>query len=109
MRPPRITNKNMSEVQKTIYNQMIEQKRLSCMPLFNQGEERQKRTDEMKERVLLVFLDTLREKAFVKSTNSVTDDVEELNPVVEDMEGIIKISGEWDREDLKDLIVSRAG
>lgn len=69
----------------------------------------EKRIDEMKERMLAGFLEDLRNTAFVKSTNSVTGSVKELNPVVEDMEAIIKISGEWDREDLKNLIVSRAG
>ncbi len=71
-------------------------------------EERQKSIDNMKERMLLSFLKSLDNIAFVKSTNSVTGEVEEFPTAVEDLEGTIRISGEWDREDLKDLIVSRA-
>lgn len=65
--------------------------------------------DQIKERMLASFLKDLESLAFVKSTNSVTGEVEHLNPVVEDMEAVIKISGEWDREDLKNLLISRAG
>lgn len=63
----------------------------------------------MKERMLTSFLKGLSDLAFVKSTDSVTGEEEELNPVIEDMEAIIKINGEFDREDLKDFIISRAG
>lgn len=71
--------------------------------------DQEKRIDTMKERMLLSFLHDLEQLAFVKSTNSVTNEIEELNPIVEDQEAIIKISGEWDREDLKNLLISRAG
>ena len=73
------------------------------------NEEREKRIDDMKERMLKSFLRGLDNIAFVKSTNSVTDVVEEFPSATEDMEGIIKICGEFDREDLKDFIISRAG
>lgn len=65
--------------------------------------------EAMKERILQSFLDGLEQIAFVKSTNSVTGEVQEYPPAVEDMEAVIKINGEFDREDLKNFIVSRAG
>ena len=57
-----------------------------------------------KENVLKMFLEKMNEHVFVKSTNSVSGEVEELKPVVEDMEAVIKLSGEWDREDLKEIL-----
>lgn len=51
------------------------------------------------ERVLI----GLHNLSFIKSTNSITDEEEILHPVVQDMEATIRISGEFDREDLKDL------
>lgn len=55
------------------------------------------------------FLEVLDKNVFVKSTNSVTGEVESLNPAVEDREGTIYISGEWDREDfLKALHATEA-
>ncbi len=68
-----------------------------------------KTIDEMKERMLKSFLYNLDQLAFVKSTDSVSGKEEELNPVVEDREAIIIIQGEFDREDLKNLIVSISG
>lgn len=68
-----------------------------------------KAIDNRKEGLLTGFLRDLEKLAFVKSTNSVTGEVEELNPVVEDMEAIIRINAEFDREDLKDLLMSRVG
>ena len=65
--------------------------------------------ETMKERMLVSFLRALDDIAFVKSTNSVTGEVEEFPRAVTDMEATIRISGEFDREDLKKLIVSRAG
>jgi hypothetical protein len=50
------------------------------------------------------FLNSLNALVFVKSTISATGRVENLNAEVLDMEAIIKISGEWDREDLKDIL-----
>ena len=70
---------------------------------------REARIDAMKERMLVGFLHDLEQLAFVKSTNSISGEVEELHPIVEDQEAIIKICGEWDREDLKHLLMSRAG
>lgn len=72
-------------------------------------EDRDQRIYEMKERMLIGFLKALDDIAFVKSTNSVTDEVEHYPPAVTDMEATIRINGEFDREDLKNLIVSRAG
>lgn len=60
----------------------------------------------MREIMLQSFIDKIRKSAFVNSVNSVTTKEEKLNPVVEDMEAIIKISGEWDREDLKKILAS---
>jgi hypothetical protein len=71
--------------------------------------DQEKRIDDMKERMLLSFLRALDDIAFVKRTDSVTDEVEHYPPAVTDMEATIRISGEFDREDLKNLIVSRAG
>lgn len=63
--------------------------------------------EEIREKILLNFLDALRQNVFVKSTNSVTDEVEEMDNTIEDMEAIIKISGEWDREDLKNILLGK--
>lgn len=57
-----------------------------------------------KEKLLERFLQGLNQCVFVKSTNSVTFEQEELHPEIEDMEAVIKINGEWDREDLKTLL-----
>lgn len=70
-------------------------------------EEVQTRVEDMKERMLISFLKGLENLAFVKSTDSVTGEVEEFRPAVEDMEAVIRISGQWDREDLKNFITSR--
>jgi capsid portal protein len=59
---------------------------------------------DWKERTLKTFLEELDSKVFIKSTDSFTDEEEYLSPVIEDMEAIIAISGEWDREDLKDIL-----
>lgn len=64
---------------------------------------------ERKEEILRGFLHDLNQIVFVKSTNSITDEVKELNPVIEDMEAVIKINGEFDREDLINLLISRMG
>jgi hypothetical protein len=58
----------------------------------------------IEEKGLLRFLEALNANVFVTSRNSVTDEVENLNPTIEDQEAIIKISGEWDREDLKHIL-----
>lgn len=65
--------------------------------------------EEMKERILIGFLDALREAVLVKSTDSISGEIEYLEPIIEDMEAIISIKGSWDREDLKNLIVARTG
>ncbi len=71
--------------------------------------ENEKHIDAMKERMLLGFLKSLDDIAFVKSTNSVTGEEKILVPVIEDQEAIIRICGEFDREDLKNLIASWVG
>lgn len=71
--------------------------------------EKEKAIEEMKERMLKGFLAALEEIAFVKSTDSISGEEVELNPIIEDMEAVIKINAEFDREDLKRLIISRAG
>lgn len=65
--------------------------------------------DAMEERILLGFLKDLRNLVFVKSTDSITGEVEDLDSIIEDMGAIIRISSEFDREDLKNLLVSRTG
>lgn len=65
--------------------------------------------ERMKERMLKNFLKSLNDLAFVQSRDSITGQIEELNPVIKDMEEIIEISGQFDREDLKNLIVSISG
>jgi hypothetical protein len=57
-----------------------------------------------KEKMLEILLKGLEKNVFIKSTNSVTDEEEHFEPVIEDMEAIIAISGEWDREDLKNIL-----
>lgn len=63
---------------------------------------KKKRKDS--EQILGQLLSYLTESVFVRSTNSVTGRVEELNPAILDMEGTIRICGEWDREDLKMIL-----
>lgn len=65
-------------------------------------------TQDWKEEVLNGFLRGLRENVFVSSVNSVTTREELLRPEVNDLEAIIEISGQWDREDLKNLLVATA-
>ena len=71
--------------------------------------EREKAWDDRKERMMLGFLADLEDKAFIKSTNSVTGEVELFGHPIADMEATIRICGEWDREDLKAIIIARAG
>ena len=60
----------------------------------------------MKEKILEKFLKGLDNIVFVKSTDSITNEVTIYTPEVVDMEAIIKIDMECDREDLKDLLTS---
>ncbi len=69
----------------------------------------EKMIEKMKERRLTNFLNRLEELAFIKSTNSITSKEEELNPIIEDREATIKICAEFDREDLKNLIIGISG
>jgi hypothetical protein len=66
--------------------------------------ERQKFIDKIKEDMLVDFLKDLNRLAFIKSTNSISGKVEHFPEAVEDMEAVIRINGEFDREDLKDFI-----
>lgn len=50
------------------------------------------------------FLSKLRDQVFVKSTNSVTYEEEYLEAEINDYEAVIEIRGEWDREDLKQIL-----
>lgn len=59
---------------------------------------------EIEEKILKIFLEDLDAMVFVKSTNSVTGKEVELTPKIEDQEAIIVINGEWDREDLKEML-----
>ncbi len=72
------------------------------LSIFDQTPE--KTHDSLREEMLEEFLKELHLCVFVKSTNSVTDVVEELDAAVNDMEAIIEMRGEWDREDLKDIL-----
>ena len=65
--------------------------------------------DDIKERMLKSFLEGLNEIAFIKSTNSITGEVEEFPTATEDLEAVIRIKGEFDREDLKNFIIGRSG
>lgn len=58
----------------------------------------------MKEEILKEFLKKLDEQVCVRSTISATGRVEILPAIVNDMEAIIEINGQWDREDLKDIL-----
>lgn len=62
------------------------------------------KTTEWGEVLLLQLLKELEEHVFITSTDSVTLETEELNPKVEDLEGTIRISGEWDRGNLQEIL-----
>lgn len=62
--------------------------------------------EEIKESKLYEFLSKLDQLSFIKSTDSITGEEIELYPMVKDMEAIIKIDCEVDREELKNLIMS---
>lgn len=55
---------------------------------------------ENKEELVTQFLEHLRKTVFVRSTNSVTLETEELNPAIEDREETVLIDGEWDKQDI---------
>lgn len=66
----------------------------------------QNRGEELAENLLSNLLKGLNENVFIKSTDSVSGEEEHLTPVIEDMEAVIAISGEWDREDLKKVLLT---
>lgn len=43
------------------------------------------------------FWEMLESNQFVKSTNSMIDEVEEFPPAIQDMEAVVKINGEFDK------------
>ena len=45
----------------------------------------------------LEFWKMLEANQFVKSTNSITDQVEEYQPAIQDMEATVRINGEFDK------------
>ncbi len=65
---------------------------------------------EKEEKMLSEFLAALNEHVFVKNTTYVFDDQQEteevLHPIIEDQEAVIIIKGEWDREDLKGILLN---
>jgi len=61
-----------------------------------------------KEQILKKFLDCLEQNVFIKSTNSVTGKEELMENSIKDYEAIIEIKGQWDREDLKDILFNLA-
>lgn len=50
----------------------------------------------------------LADNAFVKSTNSVTDEVEEYPPAITDMEAIVAIHGEFDKYAIEEWLDAEA-
>lgn len=60
--------------------------------------------EQLKEQLLEDFLESLQNLVFVKQTNSVTGDEELMENSIKDYEATIEIKGEWDREDLKDIL-----
>ena len=46
---------------------------------------------------ILEFWKMLEANQFVKSTNSITDQVEEYPPAIQDMEATVRINGEFDK------------
>lgn len=50
------------------------------------------------------FWKMLESNQFIKSTNSVTDEVEEYPPAIVDMEEIVKINGEFDKRAIEDWL-----
>jgi hypothetical protein len=61
--------------------------------------------DTLRENQLEILLAALNHNVFVTNVDENGKEVL-LHPVVKDMEAIIKLSGEWDREDLKEIIGS---
>lgn len=63
---------------------------------------------EMKdaEEMLTQLLKGLTQAVYVQSVNTSTGKKNGLEPRIEDQEAIIVIQGEWDREDLKDVLKS---
>lgn len=53
------------------------------------------------------FWKMLEANQFVKSTNSVTDEVEEYPPAIVDMEATVKINGEFDKYAIDEWLTSR--
>jgi hypothetical protein len=53
------------------------------------------------------FWKMLESNQFVKSTNSVTDEVEEYPSAIVDMEAIVKINGEFDKYAIDEWLSSR--
>lgn len=62
---------------------------------------------QMREQLLIEILKNLDDNVFVKRTDSISMIEEELNPSIEDREGTIYISGEWDREDFKENVIGK--
>jgi hypothetical protein len=58
----------------------------------------------MKKDIVTKLLDILKEQAFVTSTDSFSGEEEQLGPEIEDLEGTVVISGEFDRADLVEAL-----
>lgn len=50
------------------------------------------------------LLEELHINVFVRSTDSISGEVTQLDPQVQDREATIYLNGEWDREDLKKIL-----
>lgn len=61
---------------------------------------------DLAEKILLFLLKELKEEVFIQSEDAETGKIEKYRPKIEDRWGTIVISGEWDREDLKKLLLS---
>ena len=62
-----------------------------------------------KEELLKKFLIRLDHTVFVSSTDSFSGKTTHFRPKIEDMDAVIVIKGEWDREDLKDILSTLIG
>jgi len=58
----------------------------------------------MKEDKIKDFWKMLENMQFVKSTDSITDEIKEFPPAITDMEAIVRINGEFDKYGIDDWL-----
>jgi len=56
---------------------------------------------------IVEFWKMLESNQFVKSTNSITNQVEEYPPAIQDMEAIVKINGEFDKYAIEEWLATK--